>query len=639
LLQRSLEKDRKKRIADLSVAAFVLDEPTAMSPMAVGVATSAAASRRQWWTRVSAATAGLAVGAIAAGAAVWYATRQPPAAVSRLNISTSGTAQYVTAGYDREIAISPDGRRVAYVGANGTIYIRALDQLEPTAIGGLGIPRGLFFSPDGQWIGFFDAANTLQKVAVTGGTPTTVCRLGGPPRGATWGPDDTIVFATNDPASGLLRVSANGGDVTVLTTPSRQNGEADHLWPEFLPNGKAVLFTIVPVDASIENARIAALDLARGTQHILLDHGTDAHYAPSGHLVYAQAGGVRAVAFDAGRLAVKGAPVVVLPQVVTTRFGAGQFDVSRDGTLVYSPRVAAAMRTLVWVDRHGVEQAIPLAPRAYQYPRLSPDEQRVALEIDGDIWIWDAGRNAMTRLTFDPAPDLLPLWTPDGRRIVFGSDRTSTGQANIFVQAADGSGAVERLTESPNQQFPMSIAPDGARLVFRESAPSMDLMLLSLTDPSHRVQPLIHTPAAEQNAEVSPNGRWLAYQSNASGRFEAYVKPFPNVDAGQWQISTDGGIQPLWSKKGDELFYLAPGGSVMGVHAEDGVNWKASEPAKLFDDRYYHGVGAGVGRTYDVSGDGKRFLMVKPSGNPADTSPLIVVQNWFTELSRLVRSQ
>jgi Tol biopolymer transport system component len=195
------------------------------------------------------------------------------------------------------------------------------------------------------------------------------------------------------------------------------------------------------------------------------------------------------------------------------------------------------------------------------------------------------------------------------------------------------------LTESPNQQFPMSIAPDGARLVFRESAPSMDLMLLALNDASHRVQPLIHSAAAEQNAEISPNGRWLAYQSNASGRFEIYVKPFPDVDAGQWQISTDGGLQPLWSRKGDELFYLAPGGSVMAVQVDNGANWKASNPAKLFDDRYYHGAGAGVGRTYEVSTDGKRFLMVKQTGTTAEGTALIVVQNWFAELTRLVRSQ
>ena len=191
---------------------------------------------------------------------------------------------------------------------------------------------------------------------------------------------------------------------------------------------------------------------------------------------------------------------------MTTRFGAGVFDVSREGTLVYAPPAAPATRSLVWVDRRGVEQAIPLAPRGYQYPRLSPDEHRVAVGIDGDIWVWDIGRNAMTRLTFDPAPDQFPVWTPDGRRIVFGSDRTSNGQANIFVQAADGSGAVERLTESPNQQFPMSIAPDGTRLVFRESAPNMDLLMLPLNDSSHRQQPLLHTAAAEQNGEVSPDG-------------------------------------------------------------------------------------------------------------------------------------
>jgi serine/threonine-protein kinase len=517
--------------------------------------------------------------------------------------------------------------------------VRSLDQLDPAPLTGLGQPRGLFFSPDGQWIGYFDAASALRKIAVTGGTPVTLCRVSGPPRGASWGRDGIIIFATNDPASGLLRVPMGGGDPTVVTTPNHQNGEADHLWPEFLPDGKAVLFTIVPAAASIENARVAVLDLQRGTLKVLVDHGTDAHYVESGHLVYAQAGSVRAVAFDVDRLAVNGGPIVVLPQVLMSRFGAGDFDISRQGTLVYSPGGARPMRTFVWVDRQGREQSIPLAPRGYQYPRLSPDERRVAFEMDGDIWTWDVGRDTVTRLTFERSLDQFPVWMPDGRRIVFGSERTSNGQANIFVQAADGSGTVERLTESPNQQFPMSITPDGSRLVFRESAPSLDLLMLSLTDPSHRVQPLLHTAVAEQNGEVSPDGRWLAYQSNESGRFEIYVRPFPNVDAGQWQISTDGGIQPLWSKRGGELFYLAPAGAVMAVRVESSGNWTSGNPTKLFDDRYYHGAGAGVGRTYDVSADGQRFLMIKPSGDSADAAPIVVVQNWFEELRRVVRPQ
>jgi serine/threonine-protein kinase len=358
-------------------------------------------------------------------------------------------------------------------------------------------------------------------------------------------------------------------------------------------------------------------------------------------VVYAHGGTLRAVAYDERRQAVRSSPVVVVPQAVVNRFGAGQFDVSRNGTLVYMPRGLSQVRTLVWVDRQGREQPIPLPARGYQLARLSPDGTRAALEIDGDIWTWDVGRDTITRLTFDPAPDQFPIWTPDGRRIVFGSDRTNNGQANLFAQAADGSGTVERLTESPNQQFPMSITRDGARLVFRESAPSLDLLVLPLNDPSRRAQPLVHTTFAEQNGEVSPDGRWLAYESNESGRFEIYVRPFPNVEGGRWQISTDGGIQAEWSRKGDELFYLAAGGAVMAVPVNAGSGWNAGNPAKLFDDRYFHGggVGGGFGRTYDVSPDGKRFLMIKQAGDSTDTAAFIVVQNWFEELTRLVRPQ
>jgi serine/threonine protein kinase len=645
LVQKCLEKDRRTRTADISVASFVLDSADALAPAQTAGAAPGITGRSRWRDRAVFAMVALILGSAVTGTLVWYAASPRAALVSRLAITTSGTAAFAPAGNDREVAVSPDGRRVAYVGANGTIFVRALDQLEPTALTRLGLPRGLFFSPDGQWIGFFDAAIALRKVAVTGGAPITLCRITGPARGATWGRDDTVVFATNDPASGLMRVPAGGGDPVTLTRPNRQNDEGDHLWPEALPEGKAVLFTIVPATSSIENARIAILDLQRGTQKVLLDRGTDAHYLPSGHIVYAQGGTARAVAFDPNRFEVKSTPVQVLPQVVTSRFGAGVFDVSLNGTLVYRPSdLQLPTRALVWVDRQGREEATPLGPRAYQYPRLSPEGKRVALEIQGDIWIWELGRDTPTRLTFDPAPDQFPVWTPDGRRIIFGSDRTSNGQANLFVQSADGSGSAERLTESPNQQFPMSIAPDGKWLVFRESAPSIDLMALSLEHPKEPARPLMHTSSAELGGEISPNGRWLAYQSNESGRFEIYVRPFPNVEAGRWQISTDGGTQPLWSKDGEELFYLAPN-AVMAVSVARGSHassaWSSGATAKVFDDSYYHGAGAAVGRTYDVSADGRRFLMIKPTSDSrsTDAAAFIVVENWFEELKRLVPSK
>jgi eukaryotic-like serine/threonine-protein kinase len=633
LVQRCLDKDRRKRTADISVAAFILDDPE------VGAARVSAAAapggRPRWWSLAATGAAALVAGAALTTAVGWYVARPGPSLVSRFTITSSGPAAFVSAANDRELAMSPDGRRVAYVGANGTIFVRAFDRLDATPILGLGLPRGLFFSPDGQWIGFFDAATSLKKVAVAGGAAITLCRVNGPPRGATWGRDDTIVFATNDPASGLLRVPAGGGDPTVLTTPNHQNGEVDHWWPEFLPDANAVLFTIVPSASSIENARIAVLDLKNGKQTILVEHGSDARYVASGHLVYVQAGTARAVAFDRRRLTLTGTPSVVLPQVVTTRFGAGELDVANDGTLVYLPRGAPPPgRTLVWVDRQGHEEATAIPARPYQSARFSPDGKRIALEADGDIWIWDVAREALTRLTFDPALDQFPVWTADGLRILFGSDRTSNGQANLFAQAADGSGSATRLTESPNQQFPMSVTPDGTELVFRESAPSLDLMVLSLAHPAQSAKPLLHSPAAELNGEVSPDGRWLAYQSNESGRFEISVRPFPNVDAGHWQVSTDGGIQPLWARNGQELFYVAPASAVLAVRVERGNAWSAGTPTKMFDDRYYHGAAAGSGRSYDVSPDGRRFLMIK-QGTESPAPTIVVVQNWFEDLKRL----
>jgi serine/threonine-protein kinase len=296
-----------------------------------------------------------------------------------------------------------------------------------------------------------------------------------------------------------------------------------------------------------------------------------------------------------------------------------------------------ADHTLVWVDRQGREQPIKAPPRAYTYPRISPDGTKVAVYIfdqENDIWIWDLTRETLTRLTFDSRLDRMPLWTPDGRRIVFSSQRG--GGDNLFWQAADGTGPVERLTESPNAQFPTSFSPDGTRLVFRDQTPdgASDIGVLAL-EGEPRATPLMQTAYAEWNPELSPDGRWIAYQSNESGREEIYVRPFPKVEAGRWQVSTRGGTRPVWARNGRELFYLVGQGRVMAVPIQPGPAFVFGNPQVMFDGPY---LAPQPGRTYDVSPDGKQFLMIKEGGIDQRSTPreIVVVLNWSEELKRLV---
>ena len=326
---------------------------------------------------------------------------------------------------------------------------------------------------------------------------------------------------------------------------------------------------------------------------------------------------------------------------MTTPAGAVDAVVASDGTLAYvSGGVAGASRTLVWVDRQGRETPIPAPPRAYVYPRLSPDGTRVAVHAGDqelDLWIWDLGRTTLTRVTSDPSIDAHPVWTPDGRRVIFSSDRA--GARNLFWQAADGTGEVERLSESPNQQNATAVSP-GRLLIFTETAPKTgdDVMQMEL-DGTHRVTPLVQSPFAERNGIVSPDGRWLAYEANDSGRVEISVRPFPDVNSGHWQVSTAGGTRPLWARSGQELFYVAPTGALMRVGVERGPSWAATTPALLVKDGYSTSPGGFFARTYDISPDGQRFLMIKEGGGAGQTAAppqIIVVQHWVEELKRLV---
>ncbi|MCU1385120.1 MAG: hypothetical protein JWL71_3817 [Acidobacteria bacterium] len=599
----------------------------------------------------------------AIGFTVRFAATEAPKRVQRLTLVPPGNAPLVINGTLRDLAITPDGTRVVYIGGPGAsrLLVRGLDHLDVSAIIGVGAPRHPFISPDGQWIGFFDAGTSLKKVPITGGSATTVAAAGprGPgrtddqlpglesagARGATWGPDNKIIFAAR---TGLLRVSADGGEPEVLLMPERQRGEAAFCWPEYISGGRALLFTIIPTGdwsekglrGATANARIAVLDLATGTRKVLLQGGTDAHYVESGHLVFAAEGALKAVPFNRSSLEIVGTPRMVVPQVRTSVRGAADFDVARDGTLAYAPGdLADDLVTLTWVDPHGrEEQSLGMPPFVYRYPRLSPDGRRLAIGSFRDLGVWDFSSRALS--WFGVGPASYPVWAPDGRRLIFASTRG--GAARLYSLPVDGSEPMKPLTDSPLGQSPNAVSPDGSRLVFREEGPTMDLMVLDLSG-GHRVEPLLQSPQFhELNADFSPDGKFVTYQSNASGEEEVYVQPFPNVTAQKWIVSRGGGSRPAWSRDGQQIFFISPAGEMMRVAVQrSGSTLAAATPVTLFHGPYYLGGGAVAGRTYDVAADG-RFLMMKPvSGAPSPSSGgnIEVVVNWFEELKRAVPYQ
>ncbi len=643
ILKRSLVKDRQQRVKDISVIQFLLDEASQRAPAEEPVTTARAQSAG------TARQATTLLFATALGAAITYAgmtmiTRTPSPRVARLSINTTGsTSLSGTPNSARMFVISPDGAHLAFVGGRDSrLFVRSLDRLEPAPLSSTVGVRSPFFSPDSEWIGYFDRA--IRKVAVNGGAASLIGPE--PPTGAasgTWGEDGTIVVASNPGAgSGLWKISADGGKPMPLTTPDAGRGELAHAWPRFLPGGQAVLFTVLRGSLVVdENSRIAVLDLRSGERKDLVSGGSCAYYMPSGYLVYGRAGALEAVGFDTGRHEVVGSPAPLIADVSMRSNGACDFDLSAEGTLVYlNASTRSPRRTLTWVDRNGREQRINAPPAGYTTLRLSPDETRVAMDIDDgqkrDIWILDLTREVIQRLTNDLSQNVVPIWTPDGRSVVYSAG--PAGKGNLYRQPADGSGAPERLTQSPNGQYPSAVLPDN-RVLFREEIGSdRDLMVVAL-EGDRKPTPIVQTRFAEMNGEVSPDGRWLAYQANDSGQFQIYIRPFPNVEQGRSLVSTGGGIRPAWSRNGRELFYFSADGALMAVPVNAGVTWYAGKPVKVLD-RGYVGEGEMGARSFDVSADGKRFLMIRedPSlDSGIEIGSLVVVLNWATELRSKVQ--
>jgi serine/threonine-protein kinase len=641
LLSRCLQKDPKTRLRDIGEARIAIDD--ILSGALVESAPSAPGRRAPWWRRAAVPGAVALTASLASAAIVWFVAQSTLAQphVWRFQIAPPSTAALTLSGLSRYVALTPNGSHLIYVGANGTtLFVRALDGLEATPLVRGTALRDPFVSPDGRWVGFFEGPQTLKKVAIEGGPVSLVARLDNFENGATWATDDAIIFATSSSTTGLQRVSADGGTPTVLTRPDRAHGEANHAWPEALPGGQAVLFTVTATSGGLDAASLAVFDLRHDRPTILLRGGSDAHYVPNGHLVYAAGGTLRAVGFDPKSLTIGATTTAVVPGVLTTSLGAAEASVAADGTLVYVGGQAGsgAAPTLVWIDRQGRETPISAPPHPYAYPRLSPDGTRVAITVQGridratNVWLWDLAHGTLTPVTSDPALNTSPVWR-DRRRVVFASNRT--GPFNLFSQAADNTGTVDHLFDSPNVQFPTDVSPDGRVIVTELSQKTgQDVRALPL-DGTGNAQALIHTTADERNGVVSPDGRWLAYEANDSGRFEIYVNPFQDVNSGRWPVSTSGGTQPLWARSGQELFYVAPDGTLMRVAVTAGPSWTASTPTKVLEGLRVLANGGNFPRNYDITADGQRFLMLKAVVSDAPPE-IVVIKHFDEELKRLV---
>jgi len=644
LLARCLNKDRKARLRDIGEACIAVDSMLRF-PLDPPVAASAGHTRR---IAAVPAISLLVAGAAGASLAVLSMVLIPRSTVGDVTESAivfTDDAALTFDAFELDFAITPDGRSIVYVGNNGTrLYVRPLGSLEPRLLVSSGTPHGPFISPDGQWVGFWDSSQ-LKKVSLTGGAPIVIGRDINGPRGATWVSDGTIIYGTF--VTGLFSISEQGGSPKPLTILAEQ--ETAHTWPEALPGGRKILFTTEPKDGGSIQPQIAVFDRAvGGTPKVLVDGGMHAHYTVGGHLLYSSAEELRAVRFDVDTLTPSGSAVTALPRL----FGpsGGQYALASNGTLIYLDSPELPERSLVWVDRNQKEEPILLPPNRYVHPRLSPDDHKIAVYTyemrQGDVLIVDDLQALRLRnLTQSPSYDGFPAWTLDGRFILFNSPRARERVGNIWRQAvADGTQAAERFGVSDHWQGEPDVSPDGS-VIFAESAQrdqtfSTKLMIQGVRDKPGSAVRLLNTSFSESNPAVSPDARWLAFQSNRQGRDRVFVRPYPNVKAAEWFVSD--GTRPRFArgKSARELLFVGVDGALMHVDygASPPGDWKADSAQKVLDAHYFTGIGdegAAVGAQYDMSLDGKRFLMIKPAAISASGVHLTLVEHFDQKLMKL----
>jgi eukaryotic-like serine/threonine-protein kinase len=531
-----------------------------------------------------------------------------------------------TSGLQSYLSISPDGSKLAFAAnvssSRSQLWIRSLDSPTAQAIPGTENASDPFWSPDSRFVAF-STGQKLKKVAASGGPVETLAEV--QPSFGTWGRGGVILFQADD--NSLARVSESGGDATPVTTLDASRSETGHFSPQFLPDGKHFLY--LAESSRAENNAIYVASLDSKEKKLLLNVSSNPVYVSPGYLLFHRQGTLMAQPFDADRLQFTGEAVPIVEGIEFNPFGSvAVFSASENGVLAYRGGGGAVPLSLVWVNRNGAEQALAAPPHNYTFPRISPDGRRIAAGIEegeGQIWLYDISRDALSRLTFDGPSNVDPIWTPDGKRIAF------KGKGNrLYWQPADGGGSPEELTTGKlsSNNIPSSWSPDGQELAFLEGGALRNIWILPLKDRTAHV--FVADPSNESAPQFSPDGHWIAYVSNESGRNELYVRPYPGP-GGKWQISTEGGTEPVWNPKGRQLFYR-DGQKMMAVDYTAQPTFSAGKPTILFRGPYTPTPRSAS--DYDVSPDGQRFLMLKA----ADQVPgqISVVLNWTAALNQKV---
>lgn len=581
----------------------------------------------------------LALGLLAALALLWQRPTGPSGGIVRFDLlPPDGTEVNVVAR--PSVSVSPDGSMIVYAATtNGVshLYVRRRDAVEIRQLAGTEDASQPVFSPDGGWVAFI-AGNQLAKVPLDG--PVVPLTKVNDPRGLAWIDRSSLIYSP-EAAAGLMRISADGGQPASVTTPDPNKGQRTHRWPCPLPGGKAVIYTVGQTNSpdDYDGSALEAVTLASGERRTVLQGASMASYVPTGHLLFTRGGALHAVPFDPDRLQVTGAVVPVLQGVMGDRTtGAAHFSVGSDGTLAYIPGTSrGALRVMLWVDGEGKTRPVDLAPAQHNDLRLSPDGTRVAFVqgtsgVVADVWVFDLQRKSITRLTFD-GTNSTPVWSADGKTIYYASIDPPGRKTTFLRKPADGSRDAEPVGAIEWRGYFKEALANGTAAIVEtvRTATKADIHRIPLTPGKADIiapTSLVATQADEYASDVSPDGRWFAYSSDESGRYEVYVRDLSG-SGGRWQISTAGGEEPHWSPDGRRLYYRYEDG-LFGVPLDTRSGFSAGTPQLLF--RGVYNLRSDTGLSYDVDPKSGGFLMMRPAIDQKSRNTIRVVLNWFDEL-------